>query len=755
MKHTQLLSFVASCLSYISLSVAAPVNPNLELIQEIDVSQSPDSPDLFREYPQGISEVETILGEPVRTLPSDEPGVKYFGYLIGEGKGLEANGNYILEVVYPEDAPRSAILLNRGNSTMRGFYTGNTVGDAMYPRYVYQSPESLEIPLSGKFETVQMLMRLQDRTSVNGGIRNAEVPNVADTKRTMRPEDGFWVYIAQFEPEQDPLSQGAAVSKIRLYEAPDFENFDLKINYPPEDLPRRHLFFREEMADGVIGGPREEWGWVDEKDYYRGKAELMRFLGMNTMAKDLLEFGANQGWDSAKYGGNEWVYQNKSPNRWVGVLEIADEYDLSVLPYYEYSGSKGIKGLGLERRAEPLKGDNYTHIKFTETARADLTDPDTYEDFRKMLELTIVDQKDKAEIIGAWLRPRSSQLPIGFADSTRQRFAEETGRGEVTREELSKRGETYDAYIEWWYGKREEFLLKLRDYLRSEGVKGADIFYTADPTEPGWIHPEGGVAGLVAEDPSAWDGVDLKKPPVPLQKTIDDHWSYQALTNVRKTWGKWEHEHAKPVYDPERYKDTDGIYPTYSFNRLSSVSDPMALEAFETESGMAMIRHYGLNEDMLRVPKGKDGKDLDPLGYFAGDMERVGPHIMLPEVNAMANGNPTAIGYLTSNNFNRLSPAYVRRFNAAYLALPALPSKVVPDAASNGQVVVRRIDAGKHGAYYAVVNPGYTAVGEVTVALPDQGQVTNAATGEVLTQSATGDIRLNLDACQLVALRVE
>ena len=693
--QTVLLALVA--LQYEAVALIPPPSQQFQLIEEIDVTQSPQAAAAFKEYPEGISKVETILGSQARVLPNDEPGVKYFGYLIGKGKGLEGNGTYILEVVYPEDAPRATILINRGNETNRGFHTGNTLGDAMKPRYIYPASESLEIPLSGKYETVRMMMRLQDRFTETGGKRGAEIPDPAKAKRTMTPDDGFWIYIAQYEPEQDPLSKGSAIAAIRLYKAPPFESYALEINYPPDGLPRRHLFYREEMADGVVGGDTESQGFKDPIEYYVGKAQLMRFLGMNTLSKDLLEFGANQGWDSSKFGGNRWVFQSAFPNRWERIVDTAATYGLSVLPYFEYSGSLGQEGLGQKKRAEPLEGENYTHIEWTEKGRADLTDPDTFEDFRKMLEITIVDLKDRGSFLGAWLRPRSSQLPIGFADATRQRFAEQTGRDPVSRADLKKGGEVYEAYVTWWYAQRKDFLVRVRDYLRKAGVKDALVLYTADPSEAGRVHPEGPRRGYVAEKPAAWDGLGLEKNPVPLQEAIKDRWAYKAQTTPQSTWDKWEWQHAAPTQDPANYAETEGVLPTYTFNRLLTVSDPAALEAFTTPTGLAIIRHYSLNENMLRVEGAKDGKALDPLGYFVADMERTGPYIMLAEANAMANGNPTEIGYLASNNFNRLSPVYVRRFNAAFLSLPALPSKVIMSAASDPGIVVRRIDGGNHG----------------------------------------------------------
>lgn len=740
------IGLLSQVLGHAYAGALPPLFGKLELVEEIDVAQSPIDKSRFKEYPKGGSLVASALGRKVRVLPNDRGGLKYFGYLVGKGKNLKANESYLLEIEYPEDQPRSIIVVNQGNGTNRGFYTGTALGDPLRARYVNTNPESLDIPLTGKFERCQMLMTLQDQFSEIGSKRGAELPEGIVDRYHMTPKDGFWVYIAQFTPEQDPLSHGAAVSKIRLYKAPLFENYALKINYPPDGLPRRHLFFREEMSSRGAG-------FVDPIDWYVGKAKLMRFLGMNTIGMHLLEFGANQGWDSSKFGGDDWVFQTKYPERWGRIVDLAKTYGLSLLPYYEYAGSKGKNGLGFQRRAIPLRGEDYTHIHWGESARADLTDPDTYEDFRKMLEITIVDLKDRAEFVGAWVRPRASQLPISFADATLARFAQHAKKEQpVTREGLLQDKALYQEYLAWWFEARKEFLDKIRDYLRSSGLKDAMVLYTADPDEPGHIQPPG-AGGIVAENLDALENASLEEKRISLGQAVDKRWSYEAQTLPRGTWGKWEWQHAIPPQDPKAYRDDVGVLPTYTFNRAYTVGDPAALEAFETSSGMAMIRHYSLNENMFREEKGRDGKPLDPLGYFVADMERSGPYMMLGEAMAMANGNPTEIGYLAANNFNRTFPLYARNFNAAFLSLPALPSKRLDRAASDADVVVRSIDGGKNGVWLAIVNPTYQSKPQITIQLPSRGRVINAATGEVLV--ASGDrVRLDFYPCQLVSLRL-
>jgi hypothetical protein len=205
------------------------------------------------------------------------------------------------------------------------------------------------------------------------------------------------------------------------------------------------------------------------------------------------------------------------------------------------------------------------------------------------------------------------------------------------------------------------------------------------------------------------------------------------------TWGGWEWQHSLPPADPSRYTDDEGIQQTYPFARLYSVSSASAFDAYRTKSGLAAIRHYSLNEDSM------EGK----LGYFVCDVDRSGPYSMIGESRAVAFGDPDSIGYLSSHDFNRGFPEYTRAFHAAYLALPALPSKVV----QTGDVTVRSIDGGKHGTYLSLVNVTLEDRKDVKVKLPIAGHVLDLVTGSEVPIT-DGNLTLSFYPGELKALRV-
>ena len=689
----------------------------------------------FEELPKGASAVETILGKPCRVM-APAAGAKTFAYRIGKGKGLTAGAAYVLSIEYPEDKPRTLYLINRGAETMRGVATGSALGDVLYS-YTGSNPESLKYPLAQQQRTWKALFRLHDRTAGRDG-----------SERTNLPEDGFWVLVSQPERLKDPGSEGAAVASIRLFAVPEPAKFDLAVNYPPTGLPRRHLFWREEMADGVIDNKDPAKRGVSERVQWFGyKAELMKFLGMNTFSKDLLEFGHNQGWDSAPHGGNDWVYQSSHPELWRQTVETIGKHGFDIMPYYEYSGSVGGHGLGNQKRARPLKNPkDYTHVEWCERNNADITDPETLADFCKILDVTIVRNLDAAKFTGAWIRPRPSALPIGFADATLARFtAAANGGSETTRELLIADAALRERYYRWWYVKRGEFLIGVRDYLRGKGLPEAAVLFTSFASEEG---PS--VDGnLVTDETGRWRTL-LQEPGHKGIRTADYAYTVssgrylESMLTMHGTWGDWEWQHAVPPPNPEAFTNADGVYMTYPFNKTYTVSSSATFDAFRSKDGLAMIRHYALNEHS--IPK-------DQVGYFVADVERPGPYSMLSEVRAMAYGDPRYIGYLASNSFTRGFPEYARAFNAAYLALPALPSVMAPKASADAEVVVRTIATPKDGTYLVVANTGFADKAAVKLTLPVAGTVIDAVTGTTLGKGTS--LTLPLRACELRSLCVK
>lgn len=720
----------------------------LSLVDEVDVAGE-GADHMFEELPEGASRVETILGRPARVLNKLENEVPVISYRLGRGKLLRPNGHYVVVIDYPEDKPRSMIVANTGNETIRGFHTGLTVGDALEPKYIQNFCESLDIPLSGQWETWSLLTQLHDRFPERGGLRGPRV-------RPVTAEEGFTVSISQFAANSIPASAGAAVSRIRLFEVVDPDQLDQPLVLPPEDLPVRRISWREEMSDGVIEGEtEEERGLVDPMDWYRHKANLSRFLGINTYTKDLLEFGHNQHWDSRPYGGNNWVFFNhRHAGFWEQIVHIMAEAGLDILPYYEYAGSVGREGLGPQKRARPLtRDDAYTHVGWIERAVADITDPDTYEDFQKILNLTVLQHQHDANFVGIWIRPRR-QLPIGFGSATLARFAGEANEGTpITREQLQQDTELYDRYIDWWHGKRRDFLVAMRDYLIEEGLSDPLVMFTGNSAEAGVGFGDLD-SWLVSDTPNEWHPLLEGPDAAPVTKewrlihpqaVVDRELYWQGLTSPKPNWGDWEWHHSEPANDPWNFQDTEGVLLTHPFNRLHTVLSPDTLSAFTGPSGLALVRHYTLNENMAY-----DQDDQDRLGYFVADIERAGRFCMHAEVVAMAHSDPTYIGYLVGSNFGRGFPEPVREFNANFLALPALPGTVMESASNDPEVVVRQIDAGEHGTYLAVVHTGLTAKENAELQLP-AGEWTRVVTGETLTP-ADGTVRLDLQAVQLITL---
>ena len=708
-----------------------PVYGPCIVVDTVDCTQTDHR---FADYPAGASRVETILGKPCRVLDVQPETASWVDWRLGEGKDLRPNGAYVVVIEYPDDEPRAFHVRNYGNNSRRSFYTGQSNGDAFEGPIVHHKPESLKIPQTGKFQMWSSLTFL--------GLRAATRD---DTGKMDIATDGFEIAISQYQKKWHPLSAGIAVSRILLCEIVDEKAAWAKINFPPAPLPRRHIFWREEMADGVTA----EGGLCDSNqglDWIEQKFRAMKIFAQNTYCKDLLEFGHNQGWDvnwkrrnnlpGAKHANWMWGGNGQDWDIWGRIVPMAvDQYGFDVLPYYEYGGAAGDMScstppLGPQKRAEPLDMDNkpkdhginYTHIWWSDgKLRVDITDPDTLDELEYILDCTIFrfkEQVEKGGFLGVLMRPRPGQWPVSFADATRARFAKEENGGQaVSRADLKANKALYDRYIAWFGKRRAQFMEEIRKYLEDGGVKNAVAILENDDSETGYPLKDGG--SMTTDDLPFCQAklpgksiVDVNDPSV-----VGQHRYLQALRTPSGTWGCWEWQHASPFCDPEHYQDLRNVWIAMPFHALFTVTDPACLKEFDNANGTStIIRHYDLNEGTLF-----QGDKPGSTGYCMADWEHAGRACMIAEVNAMANGDPVNIGYLMGSNYTRGFPGPVVEFNRNFLALPALPSKKLEGACADPDVTFRRIDCGGlgKGAYYAVVHTGRSPKSNVEIRVPE------------------------------------
>ena len=757
-------------------TVELPFFGAVKVVDAVDCAAAAPGDHRFEDIPAGASVATNLLGRACRALPVQEKGSSLLKWRLGEGKGVKPNGAYVVVVEYPDDLPRDYLVRNNANNSRRSFYTGAAIGDAWAARYVDHHPESLKIPQSGEWRLWTSLTFPGEKASERAesakgpdGKGHALVTDVAT--------EGFDFMLAQYPKANHPESAGLAVARVLLCEIPDEKALWADLPLPPAPLPHRRIFWREEMSDGAMGNicpGNAGLDWLEQK------MRAMKILGQNTFCKDLLEFGHNQHWDphwrkhddgSYPEGQTSWMWKSQGPewDVWSRAVPLAvDKYGFEILPYYEYGGVNGNweKSLGPQKRAEPLdldnkpdretRGANYTHIWWSEgKLRVDITDPDTLAELKYILDGTILrfkDQVAKGGFAGAWFRPRPGQWAVSFADATRARFAAEANGGRpVSRERLKADPALYARYIDWYGEKRAAFLEDVRAYLETNGVKDAIAILDNDESEggPGLA----GRGGLFTDDPAAWEKllpgkvVDLNDPAI-----LASHLYLRQVVSPAGTWEPWEWQHACPGDDPHHYAALTNVWISMAFHRLFTVNDPLAFDAFRNGNGTdTIVRHYGLNENMV---EDADGKLM--IGYAIADFERAGRACMMAEVSAMANGDPVNLGYLMGSNFTRGFPGPVQEFNRNFLALPALPSKRVEGACDDAEVVLRRIDAGEAGDYYALVHTGWTPKADVRVRFPEGVQrLVAPATGEAFAPGADGAVSLAFRPWQLLALRAE
>lgn len=705
----------------LAATMLLPPFGEVRIVDQIDCTKMKNR---FVEYPEGASRVETILGRRCLVMPVQEDEGSFFKFRLGWRKKLKANGSYVIVLEYPDDVPRNYNLINRATDSHRSFSTGSDIGDAFQPKYTEDFAEYLELPQSGEYRQWKCFTTVCDRF---GDYKDTVV---GGTRLFMTPADGFDFVICQYAAKHDPFNHGIAVSKLILCEIPDETKLYNPVQLPGAGLPRRRLFWREEMSDGcAIQGEESKRMCKRHLDWFEHKARQMKMFGFNCYMKDLMEFGRVQHWDPSVIRA-DWAWSSAESWLWEKVVELmGSKHGFEIFPYYEWDGplgaeKNGVKTLGYQRRAEPLSGSDkgYTHVAWCEDANIDITDPEALEETKNLLDATIIRYKNKARFVGAMFRARPTSWPVSFSDATRQYFAREANGGvEVSREELRADENLYSRYIAWWQRRRAAFLGEIRRHLATNGVDGACVVFDGCTAEGG-----GGIGGAfcVEDEPAfraALEKIGYRKAfsCVSPEEARSRHLYLEGRGRPAVNWGSWEWHHACPADNPSEFGKESGVALAMPVNRLFSVNDSEAFAAYaDANGGVTMIRHHALNENMIyKLVRGKEER---LCGYMvASDYERAGRASRMLEVEAMARGNPVNIGYLVGTCFATGFPEEMMEFNRNFLALPALPMTTIAGACADKDVVLREIDAGAAGKYYALVHTGRTAKKAVAVKFPD------------------------------------
>ena len=756
---------LAFLLSLLALSARADILPGLEAYGDLtlvdEVVCATDATHEMHDYPAGSSYATNILGSACRAMPHPSACAGYLSWRLGKGKGLEPHAMYLLVAEYPEDVARTVTLFNKGMDSRNGFYTGYAAGQSLSGGVLSQiHVESVGVPLSGGWSRLEQTM-----------VLNEKVRPLAGGSWTSSVENGFDVIFQLFKASHAPDSAGVALRSVKLYRVNDEAGYDAVLRYPAGDVPRRLVTWREEMS--ANSGYESN---ANRSDNARHKVRLMKALGVNCYSRTMLEFGYNKNWDggwkdtTAPWWNNSWggggYWSSSAPtDYYTGELEAFAAGGIYLLPYYEYSGSRGSwgpydgKALGVSplHRSIPLFEDTGSYGSETNrvnhyvqasngasNANVDITQEPAYDDMTRILGCTILRYASQANFVGAWIRNRGS-MPVSFSDAALADFCRDTGRpvGSVTRTSIlatingSSAGDKYkylfkfgnqywtDLYTEyrnWWYGKRADWLGAMRDLLAQNGVPNAKVFFTGPAGEVGLtLHAPNGLSNDHTTGGAGSPAV------------LDSDWNFKShngaayAAQLYKQYGldldawtffPYEYAHAEPKADPATYHSIRDIAMTYPYDTVYSTiagGADFGAPTFRNASGdLFLSRFYCLHEGMNENESGQENN-----GYFTTEMDHAGRAIMLPELWGVLYQDPTVIGFLQGNHFARNFSLPFREFMENFLSLPAQAGTLVDGGARwSSSFGVRKYVAGGE-TYIAVVNAGKNALPGRTVDTKD------------------------------------
>lgn len=702
----------------------------LKLVDEIDCSTSLfDDPHPYMQ--SGFDHIQDRVtpGSPVDVKVVEILGKKareseygWFAYRIGRGK-LKPHTTYLLRIEYPEDKPRFCpVEIQSGQNFMDVGWKNGVGPDDVYDNW----------PLSNKWQWYDVVFPLDDQTVGTGGTGTAPA------------ENGFWVY---FMNKQKPgfyysmWSGGPAIARIKLYEIDPEKNAPV-IN-KPKDLPHRVLSF----------------DWERQPDHRpEDMVEYAKLMGYNAISPLILK------WHTANYSEpldgytsmiiddrDYWSHKSIDPetgkarspypgkkSQHVRYLEATKKYGIDYIPRFEWGGSLNLP---VEAQAIDLQGKLTKPNRFFKWC-GNLLHPATWDDLKNLMDHLIKPYvKDYPQLTGVLWRIRCNRMPISYSTEDIKLFAKETNTKLPPGGDAQWRawavGEMKVKYDDWWHQKRADFHIRLAELLQSYSPNLTLYYFNWDPDKFGIIEPDitawAFVKNLLKPPPHGGKQAYIEERQVRKSFTAKDYISVMKTGNFGRAFGNVNR--ADMGIRPNLYLETKGIQIFAPSNYLCYADKPEYLNYFQTGDGLAVSNVVSYDEIGSR--------SINPK-YEGNMMTPAGPAFsMALELLAYFHGDARTLNYTVYTYGRGFADAH-RRFAQAFLALPAIPGKVIENP--NPDVKIRTYET-KNGTYMGVAHKGYKPA-IIAVSIPGnwtgKEEITDLVTNKTI-KPAINNGNLNFD----------
>jgi len=648
----------------------------------------------YASWVEGIT-IGELAGKKYREVNNNQ----WFGYRLGRGK-ITPGKAYLVRVEYPENKTRYVpINIDAGrNYQGLGFKTGVSKDDP-FDNY----------PISGSWKFFDTVVIPDELTYGSHGSRSTPV------------EHGFWIffhdtgraYVPQYEA-------GPAVGRILVYEMPEGPAAHAAIRYP-EGAPRRLL-----VAD-----------WEREPEWVaRDMVRHALISGYNAISPSILKWGNLAYWhvddlEKLPLRSSHPVRDPLAADQESALekyLKATKGSGITLFPRLEYGGTDALPK---EARAIGANGAPAKPNRFHSWC-SNLLRPEPLGEFSAILDQVIGKNiGENPQIGGILFRIRSDRLPISYGPDDVALYARETGDeppAGLDGKGLAKwasGGDRHAKYIDWWQGKRRDFHAAMLERLRRYRPDLSLLYYN-------W-------------DGDRWNLGEYSRTPEDYRDYYNVHNSiryYERAAAYQKAipaqeYARMIREKGAPHHrlQPELYAGLDGFALLGPVNWHYLADNEPYINSFRTGERLALTKLFDYEE------RGRWNVQGD--NYETSELMTGGPdYAMAEQVMSVFHGDPwilTETAYTYGGGFMEQHRAFAR----AFLALPALPGKVVetPGLPGSEELRVRRYDPkGAAAVYLSLAYKGYRP-GSFALELPGPWPASVKVTDPVSGGTVPAEVR--------------